>query len=161
MANPLTGDFEAVLQISGSTVNRLLASMHQNATTKPKLAKFPTLVLLRIGDDQVIDGVKGTALLQIAAPSVQLIDGSSDRFRLQVAIRARFIADPGTDPLPEFIHGTVTADYQIVDIDPTCFGWGGRASEYLWVRVIRDTVKFTGTARDDRSAYELAAAGPN
>ncbi len=30
MANALTGDFEGVLQVSGGTINRLLATLHQN-----------------------------------------------------------------------------------------------------------------------------------
>jgi hypothetical protein len=34
VANPLTGDFDAVLEVSGSTTNRLMASLHQNAGTR-------------------------------------------------------------------------------------------------------------------------------
>ena len=52
MSNPLTGDFDAILQVSGSTVNRLLASMHQNAFTNRNLPSFPHTVQIRIGDDR-------------------------------------------------------------------------------------------------------------
>jgi hypothetical protein len=33
-ANSLTGDFDAVLQVSESTINRLMATLHQNAGTQ-------------------------------------------------------------------------------------------------------------------------------
>ena len=68
MANPLTGDFEAVLQISGSTINRLLATLHENAHTNPKLPSFPHSVQMRLGDDHALEGVRGLAHVQIAVP---------------------------------------------------------------------------------------------
>ena len=44
MANPLTGDFEAVLQVSGGTINRLLASMHQNDFAKLDSVGYPSML---------------------------------------------------------------------------------------------------------------------
>ena len=149
MANPLTGDFEAVLQISGSTINRLLATLHENAHTNPKLPSFPHSVQMRLGDDHALEGVRGLAHVQIAAPRVTLIHGVTDRFHLEVGIRVWFQADPGTGPMPAFIHGTVVAQYQLHDIDPTCRGWSKIAADFLWIRVIRDSVRFEGTAKDD------------
>jgi hypothetical protein len=32
MPNVLTGDFDAILELSGGTLDRLLATMHQNET---------------------------------------------------------------------------------------------------------------------------------
>ena len=156
MANALTGDFEALLQVSGGTINRLLASMHQNAGAKPTLPSFPHNVLLRLGDDGPIDGIRGTMRAQVAVPRVQLMHGVTDRFLLEVGIRARFKPDAGTKPLPEFIHGTVHAEYRLHDIDPNCFGWSQIAASHLWIRVVKDSVKFTGTAFDDRSPFEAA-----
>lgn len=149
MPNPLTGDFEAVLQVSGRTVNRLMATLHQNFGIKPNLPVFPHSSALRLGDPKLIHGLRGTARVQIASPRIELIHGSTDRFWLQADIRARYKPDAGTKPLPEFIHGTVRAQYRLEGIDPACRGWGKRASEYLWIRVVEDSVSFTGTALDD------------
>lgn len=149
MANSLTGDFEAVLQISGSTINRLLATLHENAHTNPKLPSFPHSGKMRLGDDHALEGVRGLAHVQIAVPRVTLIHGVTDRFSLEVGVRAWFQPDPGTGPMPAFIHGTVFAQYQVTDIDPTCRGWAKTAADFLWIRVIRESVRFEGTARDD------------
>jgi len=161
MANPLTGDFEAVLQVSGGTINRLLASMHQNAGRDPTKPSFPHSVALRIGDDRSIDGVRGAVWTQVSVPRVQLIQGATDRFVLEVDIRARYIPDSGTTPLPEFINGTVRALYRLADVDPNCFGWRGIASDYIWPRVERDSVSFEGTANEDGNILEFhhGAAG--
>jgi hypothetical protein len=159
MSNPLTGDFEAVLQVSGSTINRLIATMHQNAGAKPKLPSFPHAASIRLGEGVVIDGVRGRMRVQIGVPRLTLIHGSSDRFQLDVGIRARYLADAGTTPLAEFIHGTVHAEYRISDIDADCAGWGGTRSNYIWVRVVKDSVRFIGTAMDDVSPFSVAGAG--
>lgn len=159
MSNPLTGDFEAVLQVSGGTVNRLLASMHQNDGSKPNLPTLPHSVALRIGDDFPIDGLRGTAWAQVAVPRIELLHASTDRFWLEVGIRARYKPDPGTKPLPEFIHGTVRAQYRLEGIDPRCVGWSKKAPEYLWIRVVGDSVSFTGTAVDDVNLMLTALPG--
>lgn len=156
MANPLTGDFEAVLQVSGATVNRLLASMHQNAGANPDTPTFPHVMRMRIGDPHPIDGMKGSIAGQISVPRIDLIHGVSDRFWLEVSIRARYTPDGGSVPLPEFIHGTVRAQYSIDMVDPSCFGWEKITGEFLWVRVVDDTVSFTGTAVDDIAIYSAA-----
>ena len=155
MANPLTGDFEAVLQVSGTTINRLLASMHQNGGDNPQLPSFPHCVGLRIGDPNPIDGMRGSMWAQVSVPQIGLIHGADDRFHLEVSIRARYKPDPGTTHLPEFIHGTVRADYRLESVDPSCLGWHAKASEYLWVRVIGDTVSFSGTAFDSVDAFSV------
>jgi hypothetical protein len=154
MSNPLTGDFEAVLQVSGGTINRLLASMHQNDFQNPNTPSFPHSIQVRLGDPHVIDGVEGLVKAQVASPLVELIDGVTDRFWLEVAVRARYYPDAGSNPLPAFINGTVRAQYRIEDIDPSCFGWGSLAKEYIWVRVVRDSVSFRGTTAEDQSIFE-------
>jgi hypothetical protein len=159
MSNPLTGDFEAVLSVSGVTVNRLLASMHQNDGSKSNLPTMPHVAILLIGEDRPIDGLKGKIWVQIASPRIELIHGSTDRFWLEVGIRARYKPDSGTQPLPEFIHGVVRAQYRLEGIDPTCRGWSKKASEYIWVRVVGDSVSFTGTALDDLDPMILVTPG--
>ena len=149
MANPLTGDFDAVLQISGSTINRLLASMHQNAFENPKLPSFPHSVRMRIGDDHAYEGVRGIAHAQIAVPRIELIHGATDRFILEVSVRAWYRPDPGTEPLPTYINGTVRAEYRLHDIDSSCPGYANNAADFLWFRVVRDSVQFRGTVADD------------
>jgi hypothetical protein len=149
MANPLTGDFEAVLQVSGSTVNRLLASLHQNGFSNPKLPSFPHGVQIRIGSDHAIDGVRGLVRAQVGVPRVELIHGVTDRFRLEVGVRAWFTPDYDSAPFPAFVHGTVHAEYRLEDIDPHCLGWSRNAADYLWVRVVKESVRFEGTADDD------------
>jgi hypothetical protein len=156
LANPLTGDFEAVLQVSGATVNRLLASMHQNAGSNPDTPTFPHAMRMRIGDPHPIGGMKGSIVGQISVPRIELIHGVSDKFWLEVSIRARYTPDAGSVPLPEIIHGTVRAQYHIDMVDPGCFGWEKITGEYLWVRVVDDTVSFTGTAVDDVSIIAAA-----
>ncbi|HEX6575869.1 MAG TPA: hypothetical protein VF042_12945 [Gemmatimonadaceae bacterium] len=158
MANPLTGDFEAVLQVSGATVNRLLASMHQNAGANPDTPTFPHSMQMRVGDPDPIDGMRGWVAAQLGTPRIELIHGVSDRFWIEVPVRARYTPDAGSVPLPEFIHGTVRAQYRVEMVDPNCFGWEKITGEYLWVRVERDTVSFTGTAVDDVSIITATQA---
>ena len=159
MANPLTGDFEAVLQVSEGTLNRLLASMHQNGFENPANPSFPHSATLRIGDGFSYDNVRGTVRVQVGVPRLKLFHGAIDRFQLEVGIRARYKSDAGSKPLPEFIHGTVRAEYRIHDIDPSCPGWSKKAADFIWVRVIRDTVQFTGTAVDDAQTWLASAIG--
>ena len=50
MANPLTGDYEAVVQIATRWINGLLGTMHQNAATPDAVLKLLHSTTLRIGD---------------------------------------------------------------------------------------------------------------
>jgi len=157
MANPLTGDFEAVLQVSEGTLNRLLAGMHQNGFANPANPSFPHSATLRIGDGYAYDNVRGTVRVQVGVPRLKLFHGATDRFQLEVGIRAHYKSDIGSKSLPEFIHGMVRAEYRIHDIDPSCPGWSKKAADFIWVRVIRDTVQFTGTAVDDAQPWLVSA----
>ncbi len=159
MTNPLTGDYEGALQVSQATVNRLLASMHQTAGADTTRPSFPHSVALRLGDVAPVDGVRGTVWAQVGTPSVDLIDHANDRFWLQAGVRARFVPDATTTHLPEFINGTVRAMFELAEIDPDCFGWRAQARDYLWLRVVADTVTFEGTAVD-LAAAPVAVADP-
>ncbi len=155
MANPLTGDFDAVLQVGGATINRLLASMHQNRGTDLDRPTFPHSVVMRIGDEQAVEGLHGSVWAQVSVPRVELIHEATDRFVLEVGVRVRYRPDPGSAALPEFINGTIRAVYRLWDVDPKCFGWRGIAAQYVWPRVERDSVSFTGTASDDAGLLEI------
>ena len=144
MPNPLTGDFEAVLQVSGRTINRLLASMHQNAFEKPKLPSFPHSVRMRIGDDHAYEGVRGLAHAQVSVPRIELIHGATDRFMLRSACGPGIGRIPAPSRWPTFINGTVRAEYRMQDIDPSCLGWSKNAADFLWIRVVRDSVTISG-----------------
>src|SRR5436305_121859 len=144
MANLLTGDYDAVVQVSESTFNRLLASMHQNAWQDTSRPSFPHTVGVRLGDDGPIDGVRGSAWAQLGAPFIQLLNGSTRQFELHVQVRMRYRPDPGTTYIPTYSVGPLSATYEIVDIDPSCFGWGRVAEQYLWIRLVEDSVVFNG-----------------
>jgi hypothetical protein len=148
VANPLTGDFEAVLQVGGGTIDRLLATMHQNHGVDPDRPTFPHSVALRIGDHGAVGGVRGSVWAQTSTPRVELIHGATDRFEIEIGVRARYRADAGTTPLAEFINGSVRAVYRLATVDPNCIGWAGIASDYIWPRVESDSISFDGTAVD-------------
>ncbi len=50
MANNLTGDYEAVLQISVRQVNGILATMHQNRIDRDASPSLPHNGSIRVGD---------------------------------------------------------------------------------------------------------------
>src|SRR5215831_10707416 len=50
MANPLTGDFEAALQIAIRQINGILGTLHQNGATKDAALQTPHSTTGRIGD---------------------------------------------------------------------------------------------------------------
>ncbi|WP_156765410.1 hypothetical protein [Mycobacterium sp. 1245852.3] len=149
MTNVLTGDYEAVLELSGSTLNRLAASMHQNAYSDPGLPSTPHGGYFRIGDGVPSGGVQGSVAVQIGTSQVLLIDGATDRFSVEMGVRARYRADPGTTPLADVIHGTLRATYRLQNVHPDCPGWGGIAGDYIWPKVMRSTVTFEGAAYND------------
>ncbi|MBN1979546.1 MAG: hypothetical protein JW918_19285, partial [Anaerolineae bacterium] len=70
MSNPLTGDFDAVAEISVPTINRVLAAQHQETGPDPEDEIYfhslstpvpPT----RLGDAA---GVRGIAEVQVSTP---------------------------------------------------------------------------------------------
>jgi hypothetical protein len=146
MPNAVTGDFDLVLEVSESTLERLVATMHQNGFANPDLPSLPHIARFRIGDDNPVGGEKGSVEAQIGVPRVALIDGASDRFWLEIGFRARYRADPGSTPLADVIHGTIRALYRAAPIDPNCPGWSKMAGDYIWFRVVRSSVSFEGAA---------------
>lgn len=153
MASPLTGDFDAVLQVSAGTVNRLLGRMHERGGMSGVTDfRIPHGAIVRIGDPEPVSGLRGTAYAQLAVPRIQLIDGATDRFRLEIHIRALYRPDLGWPSLPELIEGRVSAEYRMSAVDPACPGYAGVAHDFVWFRVDERSVTFTGTAVDDPPA---------
>lgn len=141
----LTGDFPAIFQVSGGTINRLLASMHQNNWSDDWTPSLPHSVEFRIGEEGAYDVPVGVVAAQIGVPRIRLRHGSTDRFGLEVGIRASYEPDPWAGPLADFIHGTVTAEYELTRPDPAWPGWSRvDVSQYLAVRVVEGSVEFSG-----------------
>ena len=125
MANPLTGDFDAAAQVSPSTINRLLATMHQNDGNDAGLPTAPHRMVTRIGDVPqqqagtpagppiITLNIRGSASVQVGAPTVSFLGGAPRDAELSCWIRARYRPDPGTVPLPEFIHGRIVARFSV------------------------------------------------
>lgn len=153
MANALTGDFEAVLQVSVGTLRRLVAGMHQNANAQPGTPNIPHVAYLRLADDEL--GQHGSVSVQIGVPHVQLIHGATDRFKVEVGIRGRYEPDPGSLPIADVIHGTVHAEYRLRDIDARCRGWERAGDDYFWFRVVKESVRFEGTVFNDSGVFDL------
>jgi hypothetical protein len=157
VANRLTGDFEAVLELSGATLDRLAASMHQNGFGDPERPSLPHVAFFRLGvGGGGVDDPRGSVSAQIGVPHVVLIDGATDRFGIEFGLRARYRPDPGSVPLADVIHGTVRAEFSLQDIDSRCPGWHELADQYLWLRLVDDSVAFEGHVYKDADAPPVA-----
>jgi peroxiredoxin len=135
MANVLTGDFNAVVQISLRTVYRLLATIHQNseANTAPSgsAPRLPHRLTFRV------DGTKGWFTAQLGVPALELVPGSEmaqgspGRVVVTCRVRARFERDFETTPQKifpgqvQFIHGQARATFAI-GVEPIAEGMGLR-----------------------------------
>ena len=157
MPNPLTGAFEIVAQISGLTINRLLATLHQNPHANPgQQPTVPSHITGRLGDTgfaEAVDGVRGTVRAQIGVPSVELIHEARDAVWVVAPVRAYFRADPGSAAFPELVRGLVRARYRLVAIAPPEGQYGTTGSgPRLWVGVDPDSITFTsrGSTAPDR-----------
>jgi hypothetical protein len=119
MTNPLTGDHDVVMQVSVGTLNRLLASMHQNGLASPSsLPTLPHSAFVRLGDDPAtrVDGVHGVVRLQAGVPQLDLIHRSQDRFRIRIDLRSWFTRSSGSAPFPEFTYGTLRAEFGLKEL---------------------------------------------
>jgi hypothetical protein len=155
MSNTLTGDFDAVLELNGGTLRRLVAGMHQNGFGDSAKPNIPHVAHCRLAGDSGLDAEHGSVSAQIGVPYLHLINGATDRVRAEIGVRAHYSADPGSARLADIIHGTIWADYEFRDIDPSCWGWRGIAADYLWLRVVPDSVVFDGTVFNESHAFDL------
>ena len=116
MSNFLAGDFDAVFQLSRGTVNRLLATTHQNKEGySKKMPLSPQTLVSRIGGYESVTAgegqVRGTAWVQLSVPTIEIVPNSTEELIIGCWIRARYRADPDTVPLPQFIHGKVRVTF--------------------------------------------------
>ena len=77
MSNFLAGDFDAVFQLSRGTVNRLLATTHQNKEGySKKMPLSPQTLVSRIGGYESVPAgegqVRGTAWVEISVPTIEI-----------------------------------------------------------------------------------------
>jgi hypothetical protein len=111
MANHLTGDYDAVLQVRVTKVNAILATLHQNGADEDATPTFLHSATARVGGrgPQEIAAIqaRGTARVQLSAPAIRLPPGSTSEVTVHVHVRAHYTADPGTLALPEPVHGDV------------------------------------------------------
>ena len=145
MPSPLTGEFDAVVQVSGLTVNRLLASLHQNPFVDPLRPRALSRVTARLGDAgfvEVVDGVRGIAWAQIGVPSIQLVHQGRDEVWMVVPVRAYFRADPGSADFPELAHGRVRAKYRLWTVKAGVYGSG----HFVFLRAAVDPASVTFTS---------------
>lgn len=149
VANLLTGDFAAVIQVSENTLNRLVASMHQNYGGNPAVPSIQHSVTFRVEDEAEAAGLQGTAWTQVGVPRVTLLDRAVDRFAIEAALRIMYIPDSETRAPASFVQGTFRAQCTFEDIDPDFLGWRKLASQYAWIRVVEDSVSFDCSISDD------------
>jgi peroxiredoxin len=116
----LTGDFDVVLVLALPAANRILAAQHRVQTPEQiYLHSFATRV------DEVAEAppkprpigreggprpgrtvVRGFAEVQVSTPTLTIpADLEGSRVTAHFGIHARFVADPASTPMPEFMHG--------------------------------------------------------
>jgi peroxiredoxin len=215
MANPLTGDFDAVVQIAVRQLNGLLATLHQNGAGTDTTLKLLHSVSLRIGDPpapsadlsafsdwvlevqsasppkppaglkaQLVSGappgvagrvlssfavfdpaslpdfeleiipVKGRADVQISSVRLEVASGATSEIAVHAEVRARYRPDPGTTPLPEFIHGSVRAVFKVRK--QTLLG---KTRLLIQPSTVDDQIEFTAAAGSGLSSTQNAAVG--
>jgi hypothetical protein len=157
MPNALTGDFAAVLQISASTINRLLASLHQNPGP-PGPGSLPTLPhdsFIRIGDETAVDGVRGTARAQVSVPTIELINRSQDRTAFRIWLRIWYTPDSGSAPLREFSYGELRVEYGLQTRRLPQSSETPRGGVYAFLGFIPGSVTFESYGADRSADAEI------
>ena len=209
MANPLTGDFQALMQVSLRPLNGLLATLHQNGANSESPLRLLHSVRSRVGDqvparpdldsfsDWVLEyqraralgprvptrnllettsppgdakrirelfgdlenlpeleplAVKGTATLQLSTIRLSAAQGSTSKVTVHAAVRARYAADAGTAPLPEFVFGEIHATYEIRRTTIA-----GKVRLDIRPSTLDNEIEFTPGPGSDLTAGEVAA----
>jgi hypothetical protein len=170
LANPLTGDFNAVVQVSVPTVNRLLASMHQNHGNEANLPRLPHRTVRKIPEKPLgrsLANIKGRAQVQIGVPTVALIANVPRSANVSCWIRARYKPDPNSVSLPEFIHGKIAARFDVTQLKlfGASFIFAAASSDDSQITFTEsklnsaDSQKVTGLIRDFLRARGTAVLG--
>jgi|GEM_PF-1977187 len=127
MANPLTGDFDAVVQVAVRQLNGLLATLHQNGAASDTTLKLLHSVSLRIGDppptrpdltafaDWVLE-VQGAGPAKAPARlRAELVSGAPPGVAGRV-LESLAVFDPGSLPELEVVPVKGRADVQISSV---------------------------------------------
>ena len=124
MANNLTGDYEAVLEVSVRQINGILATFHQNGGEKDKSPHFPhTVVNMRVGNPpKILDPgiVKFSQWLSDAVKSVRASGGPGISYLSPLEIGAHLAekAPPGAiEHFNKHLRDLITARDEVVPPD--------------------------------------------
>jgi hypothetical protein len=117
MANNLTGDYEAVLQVSRQQINAILATLHQARMDKDASPSFPHSVSFRIGDhpaaiQHVRDRARFMQWAGKAGGKMQPGDRSAGNLRTILSSKA----PPGIKPI--FEHAWDDLDQPLLEFLP-------------------------------------------
>jgi peroxiredoxin len=175
MSNPLTGDYQAVIQVSVRQINGLLGTLHMRRIDPAASPTFAHTGTIRYGTEPAIfakdklqvsrwftspsikalsiqsqtfeggmtrqpPGVaafyesvvgdwakaayepvlatspRGIAEVQLSTPTISMAPGATSEVTVEVRVRARLHPDPGSAPMPEWVHGDVRATYSIATV---------------------------------------------
>jgi len=127
MSNRWTGGFDAAIELAPSGANSLLAAIHRKGHAPPGEVRAGPHLLhglalnLPLPESAATHGLKGRLQVQISTPSVSIPDGPPGRVTVSSEIYARFQAVAGSEPAPEFVHGTLrfTTPLAIVECEHT------------------------------------------
>ncbi|TAH39461.1 MAG: TlpA family protein disulfide reductase [Planctomycetota bacterium] len=115
MVNRWTGAYDAVIQIAPDGADRLLAAIHRKGNPPPGLpAPGPhlmhsTSVNLPLNGPIAGRNLRGHLEIQVSTPSVTVPAGSDGtRVTVSMDIFSWFQRAFGSDPAPEFLHGTLS-----------------------------------------------------
>lgn len=117
MSNGLTGEYDVVVEVGVGTVNRLLATVHQNSASDDASPRFLHSLTARVGyTPQLNVGaafsiVRGIAKIQVGTPTLTLSADSTTEVTVHAQVRAHYTPDPGTAALPSPLHGEVRATF--------------------------------------------------
>jgi hypothetical protein len=156
MANALTGDFDAVLQIDQRVLRRLVAGLHRNDGSDPGIPTLPHAIALPVDRD----GMRGELQAHIGVPVLSLIDRATDRFHMATRVRGLFTPTTEQAYLPPFINGTVHCDYRFAPLPPGTPGWGADAGDHIRVVVDPASIRFEGQASGSPDVIDTSVGDP-
>ena len=113
MANRWTGGFDAAIALAPSGANSLLAAIHRKGHAPagephsgPHLL-HNLAVNLPLPQSAATHGLRGHLEVQLSTPSVSIPDGPPGRAGVSIDLYAWFQQALGSNPAPEFLHGTL------------------------------------------------------
>jgi peroxiredoxin len=128
MPNPMTGDFEAVVQLAVRQLNGVLGTLHQNGLTSTTALKLLHNVHTRVGDSRRVppdlggfgDWANDFAAARSAGPKPPLRDSLVATAPPAVALRLQSAFgdfDHVFEPLPDLVRGSADVQLSTVHLD--------------------------------------------